>query len=214
MFYIRNIFILFFWFSLYRISKDKKQLLRNKNSGIKMKANKLNRFFIISVILMLTVFFLISLTSCTQSVTLYFAVYTDTDAYLLKETREIPVSKELYKSVLEELIKGPQSEELFPTIPSNVKVNSVEISDSTATVDFSKEIITNFEEIPHSSTTEVLAISSIVNTLTEFEEIKKVKITIEGKESGEVDGIYIEDFWGHVGIYEEFTRNEAIIKSS
>jgi spore germination protein GerM len=163
---------------------------------------------------MLTVFFLISLTSCTQSVTLYFAVYTDTDAYLLKETREIPVSKELYKSVLEELIKGPQSEELFPTIPSNVKVNSVEISDSTATVDFSKEIITNFEEIPHSSTTEVLAIFSIVNTLTEFEEIKKVKITIEGKESGEVDGIYVEDFWGHVGIYEEFTRNETIIKSS
>jgi spore germination protein GerM len=179
-----------------------------------MKVNKLNRVFIISVILMLTVFFLISLTSCTQSVTLYFAVYTDTDAYLLKETREIPVSKELYKSVLEELIKGPQSEELFPTIPSNVKVNSVEISDSTATVDFSKEIITNFEEIPHSSTTEVLAIFSIVNTLTEFEEIKKVKITIEGKESGEVDGIYIEDFWGHVGIYEEFTRNETIIKSS
>lgn len=179
-----------------------------------MKVNKLNRFFIISAILMLTVFFLISLTSCTQSVTLYFAVYTDTDAYLLKETREIPVSKELYKSVLEELIKGPQSEELFPTIPSNVKVNSVEISDSTATVDFSKEIITNFEEIPHSSTTEVLAIFSIVNTLTEFEEIKKVKITIEGKESGEIDGIYIEDFWGHVGIYEEFTRNETIIKSS
>ena len=94
-----------------------------------MKVNKLNRFFIISAILMLTVFFLISLTSCTQSVTLYFAVYTDTDAYLLKETREIPVSKELYKSVLEELIKGPQSEELFPTIPSNVKVNSVEISE-------------------------------------------------------------------------------------
>jgi hypothetical protein len=191
-----------------------KTIITNKNSGIKMKVNKIKRFFIISVILMLTVFFLISLTSCTQSITLYFAVYTDTDAYLVKEIREIPVSKELYKSVLEELIKGPQSEELFPTIPSNVKVNSVEISDSTATVDFSKEIITNFEEIPHSSTTEVLAIFSIVNTLTEFEEIKKVKITIEGKDSGQVDGLYIEDFWGHVGIYEEFTRNEVIIKSS
>ncbi|GAG84391.1 unnamed protein product, partial [marine sediment metagenome] len=82
------------------------------------------------------------------------------------------------------------------------------------TVDFSKEIITNFQEIPHSSTTEVLAIFSIVNTLTEFEEINKVKITIEGKDSGQVDGLYIEDFWGHVGIYEEFTRNEDIIKSS
>ncbi|GAG78354.1 unnamed protein product, partial [marine sediment metagenome] len=36
----------------------------------------------------------------------------------------------------------------------------------------------------------------------------------EGKDSGQVDGLYIEDFWGHVGIYEEFTRNEVIIKSS
>jgi len=179
-----------------------------------MKKNKLNRFFFISVILILSVFLTMSLTSCTRSVSLYFAAYTDTEAYLVKETREISVSKEFYKSVLEELIKGPESSELYPVVPSNVKVNSVKISDSTATVDFSKEIITNFEEIPHSSTTEVLAIFSIVNTLTGFEEIDKVKITIEGKDSGQIDGLYLEDFWGHVGIYEEFTRNETIIKSS
>jgi len=179
-----------------------------------MKINKLNRFLIISIISMLTIFLMISLTSCTRSVSLYFAEYTDTEAYLVKEIREIQVSKELYKNVVEELIKGPQSDQLYSTIPSNVKVNSVKISEGTATVDFSKEIITNFQEIPHSSTTEILAIFSIVNTLTEFEEINKVKITIEGKDSGQVDGLYIEDFWGHVGIYEEFTRNEDIIKSS
>lgn len=179
-----------------------------------MKINKLNRFLIISIISMLTIFLMISLTSCTRKVSLYFAVSTDTDAYLTEEIREISVSKELYKNVVEELIKGPQSDQLYRTIPSNVKVNSVKISEGTATVDFSKEIITNFQEIPHSSTTEVLAIFSIVNTLTEFEEIKKVKITIEGKDSGQVDGLYIEDFWGHVGIYEEFTRNEDIIKNS
>ncbi len=179
-----------------------------------MKINKLNRFLIISIISMLTIFLMISMTSCTRSVSLYFAEYTDTEAYLVKETRKIPVSKEPYKNVVEELIKGPESDQLYSTIPSNVKVNSVKISEGTATVDFSKEIITNFQEIPHSSTTEILAIFSIVNTLTEFEEIKKVKITIEGKDSGQVDGLYIEDFWGHVGIYEEFTRNEDIIKSS
>ena len=155
-----------------------------------------------------------SLNSCTQTVSLYFAAYNDTEAYLVKETRVISVSKDLYKSVLEELIKGPESSELYPTIPSNVKVHSVKISDGTAIVDFSKEIITNFQEIPHSSTTEVLAIFSIVNTLTEFEEIKKVKIIIEGKDSGKIDGLYIEDFWGHVGIYEEFSRNEEIIKKT
>jgi len=181
-----------------------------------MKKNKINikKFLIVSIISMLTISLIISLTSCTRSVSLYFAVSTDTDFYLTEETREIPVSKELYKNIVEELIKGPQSDQLYSTIPSNVKVNSVKISDNTATVDFSKEIITNNQEIPHSSTTEVLAIYSIVNTLTEFEEIKKVKITIEGKDSGQVDGLYIEDFWGHVGIYEEFTRDETIIKNS
>jgi len=181
-----------------------------------MKKNKINikKFLIISIISMLTIFLMISLTSCTRKVSLYFAVSTDTDFYLTEEIREIPVSKELYKNVVEELIKGPENDQLYRTIPSNVKVNSVKISDNTATVDFSKEIITNFEEIPHSSTTEVLAIFSIVNTLTEFEEIKKIKITIEGKDSGQVDGLSIEDFWGHIGIYEEFTRDETIIKNS
>ena len=178
---------------------------------MKRKNINLGKFFTVSIILITIIFFLLSLSSCTQKVSLYFATYTDTDAYLAEEIREITASKELYKNIIEELIKGPESNNLYPTIPSNVEVYSVEISDSTATVDFSKEIITNFEEIPHSSTTETLAIYSIVNTLTEFEQINKIKITIEGKDSGEIDGLYIEDFWGHIGIYEEFTRNEDLI---
>ncbi|GAJ17608.1 unnamed protein product, partial [marine sediment metagenome] len=78
-----------------------------------MKINKLNRFLIISIISMLTIFLMISLTSCTRKVSLYFAEYTDTEAYLAKEIREIQVSKELYKNVVEELIKGPQSDQLY-----------------------------------------------------------------------------------------------------
>lgn len=183
-----------------------------------MEKNKQKRLSASDVIIilstfLLSVFFLMSLVSCTRTVSLYFASYpSDEEFYLVKETRKIPAGDDFYKRVIEELIKGPQSSKLYPTLPSNVKVNSVKLSDGTAIVDFSKEIITNFEEIPHSSTTETLAIFSIVNTLTEFEEIDKVKITIEGKESGQIDGLNIEDFWGHIGIYEEFSRNEEIIK--
>ncbi len=177
-----------------------------------MKKNRLKKFLFSGILLISAIFLIVSLSSCTRSVNLYFASTSETESYLEKETREISVSEEFYKSVLEELIRGPESSELYPTLPSNVKVNSVDISSSTATVDLSKEIITNFEEIPHSSTTEVLAIFSIVNTLTEFEEIEKVKIIVEGRDSGEIDGLYLEDFWGHVGIYDEFTRNEDIIK--
>jgi len=179
-----------------------------------MKKNKLTGFLIVSTVLILVLFFIMALSSCTRSVTLYFSASGETDFYLVKEIRKISVSGNLYKSVLEELIKGPETDDLYAVLPSDVRVNSVKLSGSTATVDFSKEIITNFEEIPHSSTTEILAIFSIVNTLTEFEEIERVKITIEGKDSGKIDGLYIEDFWGHVGIYEEFTRNEEIIRDS
>ena len=211
MFYTGLIFVLSFYLLLYRI----KEIFTNiKISGTKMKKNKLTRFFIVSIISISVLFLIVTLSSCTRSATLYFTASGETDFYLVKEIRKISVSGDLYKSVLEELIKGPDTDDLYPVIPSDVRVNSVKISDSTATVDFSKEIITNFEEIPHSSTTEILAIFSIVNTLTEFEEIERVKITIEGKDSGEIDGLSIADFWGHVGIYEEFTRNEEIIGNS
>ena len=173
-----------------------------------------NFFNASSLLLTIIIFLLLSISSCTKTITLYFAEYTDNEAFLVKETRKITVNEEFPKNIVEELIKGPKSSDLYPTLPSNVKVNSVVISGETAIVDFSKEIITNFEEIPHSSTTETLAIYSIVNTLTEFEEIKKVKITVEGKESGEIEGLYVEDFWGHIGIYEEFTRNEDLIEKT
>jgi len=181
-----------------------------------MKKNKssLRSLSALSIFLVFIISFLLLLSSCTQSISLYFADYEENESYLVKEVRQIQPGNTILKKAVEELIKGPESTSLYPTIPSDVKVNSVEISGSTAIVDFSKEIITNVDQIPHSSTTEVLAVYSIVNTLTEFEGIDKVKITVEGKDSGQINGFYIEDFWGHLGIYEEFTRNEEIIKSN
>lgn len=178
-----------------------------------MKESKKNiKRFPVIIIFILAISLLLILSSCTQSISLYFAEYTETDSYLVKEIREVKVDGSIYKKVVEELLKGPESSDLYPTIPSDVRVNSVEISGGTAIVDFSREIITNLDEIPHSSATETMAVYSVVNALTEFEEINSVKITVEGKDSGQIDGLYIEDFWGHIGIYEEFTRNEEIIK--
>lgn len=144
-------------------------------------------------------------------VKLYFANYEDNQAFLSPETRQIIKSADLYKNVLEELVKGPESENLYPTLPSDVVVYSVIVDNGLAIADFSHEIITNTTEIPHSSTTEILAIFSIVDTLTEFEEIQKVRITVEGKQTGQIEGLYIEDFWGHLGIYEDFERNEQVL---
>jgi spore germination protein GerM len=160
----------------------------------------------------LLIIMIMILPSCTRSVTLYFSGMEGEEFYLAPETREIEASGNIYEEAVRQLLAGPQDESLYPTLPSDATVNSVKVSDGLAVVDFDIRIISNFQEIPHSSTTETLAIYSIVNTLTGFDEIDRVRITVEGIESGEVEGFYVEDFWGHIGIYEEFRRNEEIIK--
>lgn len=161
------------------------------------------------ILALLSIFFVCS---CSKTVTLYFASMIDNQSYLAEEMRQVEDQGNIYKTAVEELIKGPAGEGLHPVLPSDTVVNSVIVSGGLATVDFNIRIINNFEEIPHSSTTETLAIYSVVNTLTEFEEIENVKITIEGSGTGEVAGYMVEDFWGHTGIYEIFERNEEIIK--
>ncbi|HAA37433.1 MAG TPA: hypothetical protein DCE00_01020, partial [Firmicutes bacterium] len=82
------------------------------------------------------------------------------------------------RTVLEELIRGPQTDNLAATIPPEVKVLSVSLQDSIAVVDFSPEMHTK-----HSggAAGETMTITSIVNTLTEFAGVDLVAITVAGK---------------------------------
>jgi len=56
-----------------------------------------------------------------------------------------------------------------------------------------------------------MSLNAIGNTLTEFSEIQRVKLSIEGKTKGEIDGYSIEEYWGHFGLPSEITRNEDAI---
>ncbi|MGM0365415.1 MAG: GerMN domain-containing protein [Actinomycetota bacterium] len=169
------------------------------------------RKFNLLLFFLIILLFTVSFAGCAkQEATVYFAVETETDFYLKAQKTEVEPSPDLYHASLEALIEGPEADELFATIPSSTRVNSVVVEDGLAIADFSRELLTD-TSIPHSSATEYLAIYSIVNTLTEFEDIDKVRITIEGKQSGTIDGLPIEDFWGHIGLGEDFSRNPDII---
>jgi germination protein M len=116
-----------------------------------------------------------------EQVALYFGNKND-DA-VVKETRNIEIAsnatrEDIIRKVLEELIKGPQRTDLVRTIPPEVKVKSVEIKDKIAYVDFSAEMHTKHW---HGAAGEAMTINSLVNTLTEFSDIKKVKMTVDGK---------------------------------
>lgn len=136
----------------------------------------------------------------TTSLTLYFA--DDQAIYLLAEEREIPKTKTPAKATLEELIKGPEKEGHFSTIPEGTKLNSVSIKDGLASVDFSEEFKTNY---PLGSAAEMMTVYSIVNTLTEFSAIKEVKFLVDG-EPLDIPGSNF-DF-----TVQKFSRNEDLIK--
>ncbi len=122
----------------------------------------------------------ISQPEVSKEIALYFCNQDATA--LAQEKRIIAVApditmKDLMLRTLEELIKGPTDSDLHKTIPVEVQVNSVEIDDNIALVDFSIEM--------HSkhwggTTGEGMTINSIVYTLTEFPGIDKVKMTVEG----------------------------------
>lgn len=116
-----------------------------------------------------------------MEVTLYFA--NENATAVVGEKRTIQVSsnanqEELLKSVLEELIKGPENPQLYKTIPREVTILSIKVIGNIAYVDFSEEMHTKHW---HGATGEAMTIASIANTLTEFDNIDYVKMTVAGQ---------------------------------
>lgn len=107
---------------------------------------------------------------------LYFA--DDQAMFLVPEIREIKYEKNLPLALVEELIRGPQSEGLYPTLPSSTRVLSLEVYQGVAYVNLSSDFERDY---PGGSTGEGMALGSIIQTLTEQEEINVVQFLIEGK---------------------------------
>jgi len=136
-----------------------------------------------------------------REITLYFS---DSQAmYLVPEKRTILVKNdisdtELYRLVLEELIKGPATENLYRTIPEEVRIEYLELDGDILKVDFSEEMHTKHW---HGAAGEEMTVNSLANTMTEFENIKGVLPSVDG------GPLSIE----HMVVEEPLTRNESII---
>lgn len=132
-------------------------------------------------------------------VNLYFS---DSQAmYLVPEKRKISQIPSLARQAVIELIKGPESSELYPVIPEGTQVNEVYIADDIVYIDLSEEI---FKNHPGGSSGELMTVYSIVNTLTEIPPIKGVQILVEGNE--------MESLVGHIDISMPLLRDEDWIK--
>jgi germination protein M len=127
----------------------------------------------------------------TSEITLYFGNDQATAVVGEKRVIEIPpdTNRERFiQLVLEELIKGPEKENIYPTIPKEVKVRGVSITDNLVHVDFSEEMHTRHTG---GAAGESMTINSIVNTLTEFVYIDWVQLTVAGEPMA-IEHVYLD----------------------
>lgn len=82
----------------------------------------------------------------------------------------------LEKLVVEELIKGPNNDEIYPTINPETKVNSVTVKDGICYVNLNETFLTQVYNVNADVT-----LYSITNSLVELPNVNKVQISINGE---------------------------------
>ncbi len=133
--------------------------------------------------------------------TVYFA--TQDAMNLVPEVHAVEKNDHPAKTAMELLLAEPSSKQLVRVLPTGTKLKSLDVRDHIAYVDFTDKIIKNNGG---GSATEMLIVASIVNTLTEFPDIHKVQILVEGKT--------VETLSGHMSIGQPLSRSEGIIKKN
>lgn len=102
--------------------------------------------------------------------------------------------------IVEELLRGPTSSDLYSAIPEQTKLRGLFFDSGTFIIDLSRD----FATIKNTGAVEqVLGIYSLVNSLTEIDPKAKVKILINGSEQ------YNEE--GHVDLSSDLTRLQDLI---
>ncbi len=103
------------------------------------------------------------------------------------------------KYIFEMLKTPPENEKVFSQIPKTAKLLSFSIENGICELNLSEEFVTDNRT---GSSGELITIDSIVNTLTEIEEISKVQFLIDGKK---------QESYINLIFNEPFERNESSI---
>ena len=136
-----------------------------------------------------------------QSMTVKVYYPDDSGMRLVEVEREILVddTTDKYTASVEALFDDPEDENLTRIFPKNAGIRSVTVADGMAIVDFDGSITKNFVG---GSTGEEFLVGSVVDTLTNFPEVKRVKFLIDGQE--------IETLSGHMDLSSPLERMDAL----
>ena len=118
-------------------------------------------------------------------VVIFLVKSTPTDFLLVPVNRTIH-EKASPLAALQALIDGPlPHEDLHQSVPATTRIIGLSVFDGLATVNFSRELMQDFNG---GSQLEAHLIHAVVNTLTEFPEIDRVEILIDGKKVDSIGG--------------------------
>ena len=118
-------------------------------------------------------------------VSLYFV---DSENNLKTESRLIDSADLLqntYEYLINLLIAGPETATLNKIFPENTKLLSAKLEGNCVILDFSEEIL-NYKD----DTQKYNIINSLLNTLTQLNEVNSIKITINNESSDKFDTEY------------------------
>ena len=121
----------------------------------------------------------------------------DSGMKLVEVEREIVIddSTDKYTAAVETLLNEPGEDNLTKIFPNNAAIRSVKVADGLAVVDLDGSFLKNFVG---GSTGEEFLIGSVVDTLTNFPEVKQVKFLVDGQE--------VETLSGHMDLSAPLER--------
>ena len=154
-------------------------ILNTKEYNKKQRSRFIFLFLVVAMIGVLTYFLLHQKDVQISSSKLYF--YDSSQQELVPINRKIDLNgtlEKIIKVLVENLSRVPENTTYLTYIPSFVKVKSVSMNNEVCTITFEPTILTDQID---SVIKESAVVYSIVNTLTELPQIKKVRIMIEGK---------------------------------
>ena len=125
----------------------------------------------------------------------------DSGMKLVEVEREVIVddATDKYTAAVESLLEEPDEDNLTKIFPNNAAIRSVTVENGLAIVDLDGGFLKSFVG---GSTGEELLVGSVVDTLTNFPEVKRVKFLVDGRE--------IETLSGHMDLSTPLERMTAL----
>ena len=136
-----------------------------------------------------------------QSINVKVYYPDDSGMKLVEVEREVIVddATNKYTAAVETLLDEPDEENLTKIFPNNAAIRSVTVENGLAVVDLDGSLLKSFVG---GSTGEELLVGSVVDTLTNFPEVKRVKFLVDGKD--------IETLSGHMDLSTPLERMSSL----